>query len=161
MTTSKDPPGMTCTDGWRITGYYIPVEGDFAGVVEKISVVGVGEVELPAKFLQATKMEGWGLVATGWYLGWSGGAWSKAKAALNAHGKPLELGSAATDRSVIPAGTSFRIASAPSPWNEQIFVADDTGGGIVGMHIDIYCGIGKQAEAETLRVTANNGRVCV
>jgi hypothetical protein len=40
------------------------------------------------------------------------------------------------------------------------FQATDTGGGIVGQHIDVFTGTGTTARDETFRITSTNNRVC-
>src|SRR4051812_45229852 len=115
---------MHCTDGWRITGYYLPLEVDFHQPPLKIQVEGIGADPFPADFLDATKMEGWGQTRYGWFLGWSKHHWVKSQAPLNAHGQPLRIGSIAVDPAVIPNGSKVQIPSAPPPWNQQTFVAD-------------------------------------
>jgi 3D (Asp-Asp-Asp) domain-containing protein len=66
----------------------------------------------------------------------------------------------ATDKSVIRHGLAVTAQSAPGNWGILTYVADDIGSAIIGKHIDIYCGVGAAAYAETLTVTSNSGRVC-
>lgn len=152
---------MSCSDGWFVTGYYTPDEGEFdnANMVE-IEVKDKGRDKFPSGFLKHVKIEGWARTRHGWFLGWHNG-WIAGDAALNARGQPLRIGSLAVDRSVIPLGTSVHIPNLLSPWNQQLFVADDTGGGILGKHVDVFCGTGKNAHKETLRITAHARRVCL
>jgi 3D (Asp-Asp-Asp) domain-containing protein len=155
---------MSCSDGWYVTGYYTCAEAQFHGSPIQIIVTGVGPDQFPSDFLSAVRIEGWGQTRNGWFLGWSGGKWVRGNAPLNAVGKPLQTGtpnSLAVDRSVIPIGTRVMIPSLPAPWNTTVFVADDTGGAIIGKHVDVYCGVGAQAETETSRVTSHAGRVCL
>ena len=56
---------------------------------------------------------------------------------------------------------SGQIATLPSPWGTKTFRASDIGVGIVGQHIDVFTGAGKDAEQETFRITSENNRVCV
>lgn len=149
---------MGSTDGWRITGYYLPASGDFHGRIETIQIHRQ-KISLPSHFLSKVKMEGWGLITGGNYLGWSNHQWVLNNDPLNAVGTALHIGSLAVDPTVIPLGTNVTIPSAPPPWNTRMFVADDTGGAIKGRHVDIYCGAGRVAEVETNRVTSNNGTV--
>ena len=153
---------MSCSDGWYITGYYTASEDQFHGNPVSVTVKGVGADQFPSDFLSAVRLEGWGLTRHGWYLGWSTSqGWISGPAALNARGQPLQRGSLAVDRHVVPLGTKVRITNLPAPWNQQAFVADDTGGAINGKHVDVYCGAGPQALAETKRVTTHGGRVCL
>lgn len=50
-----------------------------------------------------------------------------------ATGTPVRWGVVAVDPRVIPLGSHLRIEGFP-----DVFVAEDTGGGIVGNHVDIY-----------------------
>ncbi|HJQ23301.1 MAG TPA: 3D domain-containing protein [Blastocatellia bacterium] len=151
---------MNCSDGWQVTGYYTPGESEFHGSPEEIEIHGYGRDQFPADFLRRVKIEGWGLTRHGWYLGWEH-RWLKNDAALNARGQALHIGSLAVDPAIIPLGKQVRIPTLVAPWNTQLFVADDTGGAIRGKHVDVYCGAGPAAHAETLRITANHQRVCV
>jgi 3D (Asp-Asp-Asp) domain-containing protein len=154
------PPHMSCSDGWLVTGYYTPGESEFHGPAVNIDIQGHGPDQFPADFLKHVKIEGWGLTRHGWSLGWDH-RWIKGDAPLNAQGRPLKIGSLAVDRHVIPLSSHVRIPTLASPWNTQLFMADDTGGGIIGKHVDVYCGAGPEAHAETLRITADNQRVCL
>ena len=151
---------MNCTDGWSITGYYLPAEDQFHGEGKSADVKDWKIDTFPEDFLRAAEMEGWAMTRYGWFLGWSDGRWTKANAPLNARGGSLGQGSLAVDPAVIPLGTAVILPNAPSPWNMQQFIADDTGGRINGQHVDIYCGAGSAAKSKTSQVTSNNGRVC-
>lgn len=152
---------MSSSGGWRVTGYYTPGEEEFSGEPTPVHVPGVGSDSYPYNFLSAVKIEGWGLTRHGWFLGWSGGAWMKSASGLDARGGALQIGSLAVDPGVIPLGSTVVIPDAISPWNQQTFTASDTGGGIKGKHVDIYCGAGRAAKAETFRVTADNRTIAV
>lgn len=154
-----EPTGTTCSDGWFVTGYYTASEDMFSGHMVAINVPGVGSVSFPADFLKHVKIEGWGETRFGWFLGFDDG-WVKGSAALNAVGRPLQIGSLAVDPQVIALGTKVRIPNLKAPWNQQLFVADDKGGAIQGQHVDVYCGAGPEARAETLRITENDRRLC-
>ena len=154
---------MSCSDGWYVTGYYTCTEEEFTGQPTSVNVSGAGQDSFPSDFLSAVRMEGWGRTRHGWFLGWTG-RWIKGPAPLNALGQPLQSGvrnSLAVDRSVIPLGTIVRVPSLPGEWSATTFVADDTGGGIVGKHVDVYCGVGPEAKAQTFRLTSHDGRVCL
>lgn len=154
------PAEMSCSGGWFVTGYYTPGEEEFDGPPTPIAVPGVGEQTFPANFLKHVRIEGWGLTRHGWFLGFDHG-WIKGDAALNAKGGPLAIGSLAVDRRVIAMGSHIRIPTLASPWSNQEFVADDVGGGIEGKHVDVYCGAGRAAHHETLRITADNQTLCI
>jgi hypothetical protein len=70
--------------------------------------------------------------------------------------------SAGTDGNVIPYGSNFTITTLPSPWNNKTFMAVDLGSGLVGKQVNIYTGIGSNAEKEAARITeATTNTVCV
>jgi hypothetical protein len=151
---------MSCSNGWFVTGYYTPGEVEFSGPPVQIDVANVGPAYFPADFLRNVRIEGWGLTKGNWFLGWDG-RWIKAPAALDARGKPLQIGSLAVDTRVIPLGTSVTIPSLLAPWNQRTFTASDTGGGIIGNHVDVYCGAGPAAKRETFRITGDGNRLCL
>src|SRR5205807_1159559 len=87
---------MNCSDGWRITGYYTPIETDFSGAeTREIEIRGVGKESFNADFLKTIFDddqgfgEGWGKTRFGWYLGNYRGGWHKSDAPLDANDKPL------------------------------------------------------------------------
>jgi 3D (Asp-Asp-Asp) domain-containing protein len=151
---------MNCSDGWRVTGYYTPIETDFNGAPQQISVAGEGSNSFPTDFLAAVRMEGWGQTRFGWFLGYDSSTYSSATAPQSARGKPLAVGSLAVDKNEIPFGSSVRITSLPPPWNGQLFVADDVGSMINQKHVDVYCGVGSAARAQTMQITSNSARLC-
>src|SRR6185369_2299936 len=51
----------TCSEGWYITGYYVPREDELAGDNEEINVERVGNVTFSQEFLNETRTEGWGI----------------------------------------------------------------------------------------------------
>jgi phage replication-related protein YjqB (UPF0714/DUF867 family)/3D (Asp-Asp-Asp) domain-containing protein len=152
----------TCSDGWYITGYYVPREDELPGTAEQIYVEGVGNLSFSQNFLNETRTEGWGITSFGWALGYYSSAWHRSDAGpLDASGNVLTDGTIAVDRSVIPAGAQVQISTLPSPWGSKTFWATDTGGGIIGQHIDVFTGTGATAQQETFRITSSNNRVCV
>jgi len=151
----------TCSEGWYITGYYVPREDELPDTAEQITVERVGDISFSQKFLNEIRTEGWGVTRFGWALGYYSNGWHRSDAgALDASGNPLTVGAIAIDRSVIPRGANVQIATLPSPWASKTFRATDIGNGIVGQHIDVFTGIGLAAEQETFRITSNNNRVC-
>lgn len=150
-----------CSDGWYITGYYVPREDELPDAAEQIDVARVGSLSFSQKFLNETRTEGWGITRFGWALGYYSGAWHRSDAGpLDASGKVLTEGIIAIDRSLIPHGADVQISTLPRPWSSKTFKATDVGNGIVGQHIDVFTGIGKAAEEETFRITSNDNRVC-
>ena len=152
----------SCSDGWYITGYYVPRENEFPGDAEQIDVERVGSQSFSGEFLNQTRTEGWGITRFGWALGYYGGAWHRSDSGpLDASGKPLSDGAIAIDRALIPSGAQVQISTLPSPWGTKTFRASDIGVGIEGQHIDVFTGTGSAAEQETFRITSENNRVCV
>jgi 3D (Asp-Asp-Asp) domain-containing protein len=152
----------SCSEGWYITGYYVPREAELPGPTEQIEVERLGNMSFSSEFLEETRTEGWGITRFGWALGSYGGAWHRSDSGpLDASGKLLTDGAIAIDRSVIPSGSQVQISTLPSPWGAKTFRASDIGVGIIGQHIDVFTGTGKDAEQETFRITSENNRVCV
>src|SRR5262249_7987476 len=128
---------LSCSDGWFVTGYYTPSESEFHGPNGNVDIQDHGSDHFPAHFPNHVKIEGWGLTSHGWYVGWDR-CWIQGDAPLNARWQPLQIGSVAVDRHVIPLGSQLQIPTLVPPWNAQLFVADDTGGAITGKHVDVY-----------------------
>ena len=70
ITLSMTPPPVhtNCTAGWKITGYFLPLESEYTGPTQTVSVDGVDRT-FNAKFLTDSKMEGWGKTKAGDYIG--------------------------------------------------------------------------------------------
>jgi len=159
--TAQTQGKSTCSEGWYITGYYIPREDELPGDAEQINVARVGNLSFSQEFLNETRTEGWGITRFGWALGYYSGGWHRSDAgALDAAGNLLREGAIAIDRSLIPHGAQVQITTLPTPWSSKVFRATDVGAGIVGQHIDVFTGMGRAAEEETFRITSNNNRVC-
>ena len=151
----------TCSEGWYVTGYYIPREDELPGDAQEITVERVGNLSFSQEFLNETRTEGWGITRFGWALGNYSGGWHRSDAgALDASGNLLTEGAIAIDRTLIPPGAQVQISTLPSPWSSKTFRATDIGNGITGQHIDVFTGMGRVAEEETFRITSNNNRVC-
>lgn len=150
-----------CSDGWYITGYYVPREDELPDTTEQINVERVGDLSFSQKFLSEIRTEGWGITRFGWALGYYADGWHRSDSGpLDASGNILVEGAIAIDRSVIPRGANVQIATLPNPWASKTFRATDIGNGIVGQHIDVFTGTGLAAEQETFRITSDNNRVC-
>ena len=162
IAAAMQAPGQeNCSDGWYITGYFVPREDELPGDPEQIDVERVGSLSFSDDFLEHTRTEGWGITRFGWALGYYSNAWHRSDTGpLDASGNLLVDGAIAIDRSVIPHGARVQIATLPSPWSSKTFRATDIGNGIVGQHIDVFTGTGLAAEQETFRITSNNNRVC-
>lgn len=151
----------SCSDGWYITGYYVPREDELPDTMEQISVERMGDLSFSQKFLNEIRTEGWGVTRFGWALGYYSNGWHRSDAGpLDASGNLLTDGAIAIDRSLIPRGAQVQISTLPNPWGSKTFNATDIGNGIVGQHIDVFTGTGNVAEEETFRITSNNNRVC-
>ena len=159
-----------CSEGWRITGYFTPVETDYGSAeMREIEIKDGGTMKFNAEFLKtifdedAGFGEGWGKTRFGWYLGNYNGAWHKADAPLDANNSPLKTNSVAVDNSLIPNDSTVEIPGLPGRFGGEKFIANDVGVTVHGKHIDVYTGEGKEAEQEMYRVTfedENLIRVC-
>jgi len=158
--SSQTQKQSTCSEGWYITGYYVPREDELPDTAEEIYVERVGKLSFSQKFLSETHTEGWGITRFGWALGYYAGGWHRSEGPLDAGGNPLVDGAIAIDRSLIPPGAQVQISTLPTPWSSKTFKATDIGVGIEGQHIDVFTGTGLAAEQETFRITSNNNRVC-
>jgi 3D (Asp-Asp-Asp) domain-containing protein len=151
-----------CSEGWYITGYYVPRENELPGDEEQIDVERLGTLSFSEEFLDETRTEGWGITRFGWALGYYGGGWHRSDSGpLDASGKPLSDGAIAIDRALIPSGAQVQISTLLNPWGTKTFRASDIGVGITGQHIDVFTGTGSAAEQETFRITSENNRVCI
>ncbi len=145
-----------CSSGWKVTGYYTPVEDDYQGQKRQINVQGMGALAFNADFLRDVQMEGWGKTQQGWYLGYYGRQWHKSAEPLDASGRSLVVGIAATDPSHLASGLQFYVQSQTDFLNGKTFVARDVGQKVKNKHIDIYTGEGTPAKHETWNVTGKN-----
>ena len=78
-----------------------------------------------------------GKTKQGDYLGYYDGPYHSSLHPLNSEGNPLAIGDISTDPTLIPIGTKVKIRTLPSPWNNKVFNATDTGPAIKGRHIDV------------------------
>jgi len=157
---SQDTSGFNCSDGWRITGYYTPIETDFSsGESREIDIRGVGTEKFDAEFLRTIfdddkgYGEGWGKTRFGWYLGNYNGRWHKADAPLDANDQPLQANTVAVDNNVIPNGSIVEIPGLPNDLGQQRFRSNDVGVSVHGKHIDVYTGEGRDARRRMWQVT--------
>ena len=152
------PP--TCSDGWRITGYFTPIETDYSSAqTSEIDIKNAGPMSFNSDFLRSVfdedkgYGEGWGKTRFGWYLGNYNGAWHKADNPLDANNSPLQPNSVAVDNSIIPNDSAVHIPGLPGQFGKTEFISNDVGVTVHGKHIDIYTGEGKAAEREMFNVT--------
>lgn len=160
-----------CTDGWRITGYFTPIETDYDSTeMREIEIAEAGKIKFSAQFLDVVfdenkgYGEGWGKTRFGWYLGNYDGEWHKSDAPLDAHNRALKPNSVAVDNSFIPNNSILKISGLPEEYADKSFIANDVGVTVHGKHIDVYTGEGKDAEQKMYEVTTDDGStatVCV
>ena len=149
-----------CSDQWRITGFYTPVETDFTQHLLKSLTLSNGQQHrLNAEFVKVVKIEGWGKTRFAWYLGYYNNQWHRNKKPLNAKGKPLVKGIVAVDNSRVRKGAKLVIPGLKEALGFDEFVADDVGSAIKNQHIDIYTGEGNAAKLLTYKITGQQ-RVC-
>ena len=149
-----------CSDGWRITGYFTPIENDYdSAETREIEIKNVGKMSFNADFLNVVFDddkgfgEGWGKTRFGWYLGNYNGKWHKADAPLDSNNSALRPNSVAVDNALIPFDSVVRIPGLPGDLGSQKFIANDVGVTVQGKHIDVYTGEGKAAERKMYRIT--------
>jgi len=150
-----------CSENWKITGYYSPIESDFP--FEKNAHVKVqkqGRLAFNATFLKEVKLEGWGRTRYGWYLGYFSKKWHRSATPLDARGKNLELGAVAIDRQYLKMGNKISIPQVNDVIGVPWFVASDVGSAIKQKHIDVYTGEGKLAKQTSWKVTGKK-QVCI
>jgi 3D (Asp-Asp-Asp) domain-containing protein len=150
---------MHCSEGWRITGYFTPIEEDYTSKEMTEVDVGGEKFSFNAEFVKVVFDEekgfgeGWGRTRFGWYLGNYNGAWHRSGDPLDANNSPLKANSVAVDNSLIPNDSVVTIPGLPGELGDQKFVANDVGVTVHGKHIDVYTGEGREAEREMNRVT--------
>ena len=152
---------QNCSSGWKITGFYTPVESDFSSPTKsEVIIAGTGKVLLDSQFVKKVRVEGWGRTQQNWYLGYYSGKWHKSEQPLNSLGLPLSIGDVAVDINIIQKGSLIVIPSIQGQFKNIEFKAVDVGSAIVNRHVDIYTGEGKQAKHETWKITGNH-QVCI
>ncbi|MEO6393374.1 MAG: 3D domain-containing protein [Pyrinomonadaceae bacterium] len=158
--TTPVPPGFTCSNGWRITGYFTPIESDYhSAEVREVEINGVGKQSFNAEFLRVVFDEsqgfgeGWGKTRFGWYLGNYNNQWHKSSEPLDANDTVLKANSVAVDNALIPNDSKVRIPGLPGESGNVMYIANDVGVTVHGKHIDVYTGEGKAAERAMYAVT--------
>jgi 3D (Asp-Asp-Asp) domain-containing protein len=141
--------------GWYVTGYFTPVESDYGGSNETISVDGEW-YDANTNFLYAVETQGWGRTNMGYYIGWFNDGWHFSDVPLDANNRPLLVGAVAVDPAYVPLGSNISIPSLPQGFGGSAFTATDIGPGIVGKHIDVYAGEGSSAENLAYALTGTN-----
>jgi len=153
-------PHSDCSDGWRITGYYTPVETEFTTTdTREIDVHGHGKEVFNSQFLKTIFNddegfgEGWGRTRFGWYLGYYSHKWHRSEAPLDSHDHPLEPDTVAVDPKVIPRGSTVSIPDLPGDLGKLVFRSNDVGVSVHGKHIDVYTGEGREARRRMYQFT--------
>jgi len=157
--------GNSCTSGWYVTGYYTPHESDFSSNLIEIQAKdesgNFSTLQVKEDFIDEIKIEGWGKLETGMYLGWYDSLYHLSPDPLDAHDTPLSETSLAADPNVLPQGTVVTIPTLPSPYDQRIYTISDVGPSIIGFHVDAYTGEGQTAYDDTLAITGEDNTVCV
>lgn len=149
-----------CTDGWYVTGYFIPLEIEYFSNVTPINIDGKW-YGFPIDFLNEVKIQGWGKTVSGNFLGWDEQKFYFNSVPLDAHDNELIIGTVAVDPEIIKKNSKITLPNSPSPWNKITFNSNDVGPAIIGKHIDVYTGVGLDARKEAFRITGNDYSVCV
>ena len=158
--TNTTLASASCTTGWYITGYFTPVETDYTGAIQSVTIKGVTQSYNTA-FLKEVQTEGWGKTKQGNYIGWYDNSWHLSSQALDAYDKPLTSHTVAVDPSLIGSGQHITIPTLLGTFGTMTFDTSDVGPDIIGKHIDVFNGEGKVAEALTYKITGRNNTVCV
>lgn len=155
--SSMTPLG--CSDNWKITGYYTPVESDFKGRSKNIQIMDADSYSFKEDFLAEVKIEGWGKTIDGWYLGYYGNNWHQSEFPKDARGHELYLGKVAADVNYLAPGNRIHIDNMSKILGQSQFKVADVGSAIKGRHIDVYVGEGESAKKKTWAITGTH-RIC-
>ena len=150
---------QNCSDGWYITGYFLPMEIDYSSKMNPILIDGKA-YSFKNDFVDEVKIQGWGKTISGEYLGSYDGKFYLNNTPLDSLGNNLVIGSIAVDPQIIKRGTKTTIPTLPQPWNNTVFNSTDVGSAIIGKHIDVYTGEGLDAREEAFRITGYDNSVC-
>ena len=160
-TSDVDTQSITqnCSDGWYITGYFLPIEIDYSSKTIPILIDGKA-YSFKSDFVNEVKIQGWGKTISGEYLGSYDGKFYFNNTPLDSLGNNLVVGSIAVDPQIIKPGTKIIIPTLLQPWNQTVFDSNDVGPAIIGKHIDVYTGEGLGARKEAFRITGYDNSVC-
>ena len=150
-----------CSEGWKITGYFTPVEADYPKDETKEVTVRGNKLSFSSQFLRAIITEGWGKTDAGWYLGYDHETqrWQRSSAPLDDNGEALQIGMIAADESVLRQNSKVKIPALPDDWGKRTFTVTDIGltefgeVSVKNKHIDVYTGEGKEAGEETFAIS--------
>jgi 3D (Asp-Asp-Asp) domain-containing protein len=139
-------------DPFSVTGYYTPFEGDYNGPTTT-NPCGLNGT-FNDRFLRVVRTEGSGRSLAGLGIQYDTAAsrrrqnpcYTVTQCPLTASGTCAQAGvTIAVDRTVIPMGASVLMSQSGTRH------AEDTGGAIIGKHIDLYVGYGSQVYRTWLR----------
>lgn len=166
ITTTSPSEILTCSSGWRVTGYFCPLESEYPDVTKRVNT-DKGSRVFRTEFLYHVETEGWGETIIGDYLGFYSNSYHIATEPLDSQGNVLQLDTAAVDPRIIPFGTRFKVSSLAPAYRDMIYVARDIGlqqtgsVGVFDYSVDLYMGVGKIAEQKTFDVTGSNQVLCM
>ena len=151
---------ISCSDDWRVTGYFTPVETKEPAKTSVIKLNSGEQYRFDPGFIKKVRVEGWGKTRFGWYLGHYGGKWHKADYPKNALGGALTVGQVAIGSKKVPKMSRVSIPALKSLINKDLFIATDVGSQIQGKKVDVYTGEGETARQLSYKVTGYH-RVCL
>lgn len=158
---SLDPQNPNCSHGWKITGYYTPVESHFdQNHWQTLTLKKAGQFSAPVDFVKAVRIQGWGKTRLGWYLGYYGGRWHKSDHPLDSRGNVLVVGVVAVDNRWVTK-PELTIPSLEDVMPVSRFKTKDVGSAVKGKHVDVYTGEGEFAKSIAYQVTHKNTEVCM
>ena len=159
--SSCSQKGPICSDNWRVTGYYTPIETDYKSPdFYAISVNKAGRISFNRAFVKDVMLEGWGKTRFGWYLGYYSNQWHRSDNPLNSKGSPLMIGTIATDAALVEPDSVVNIPEVEKILKVPQFVAQDVGQAIKNKKIDVYTGEGQQAKELSSQITGNHS-ICI
>ena len=160
------PPAGASLGEFQLTYYWVTAEDEFPGAADTTIYTPACEAlaSVPLTFAESLDVEGTGRLADGTVINVSGGCpclrspcYAPVDAAhpwgYGVQDRALEpYRSVAVDRSVIAYGTPLYLPAfdgvvmpGDPPWggfvHDGCAIAADTGGGIVGMHVDFFAGL--------------------
>lgn len=157
---TTNPDMSSCSKGWYVTGYFIPVESDYVEGFTNVLVDGEKN-HYKTDFLNDVKIEGWGRTHNGDYLGWYDNSFHLNDSPLDFFGNSLEAGIVAIDPIIIKQNSKILIPTLSSPWDNIVYSTSDIGPAIKEKHIDVFTGEGHHAQLEANKITSYENEVCI
>jgi hypothetical protein len=172
ISNSMSSDNNTCSIGWQIQAFFMPVESDYdgRGYAQTITIHNLNDTNnmttrtLNSEFLENVQMQGWwGLTKQGDYIGgWDDRFWGPISSLSHLLRYPLVAGiTSGTDRSIIPYSQIFTVPTLPPPWNTKTFMALEPGSDLSGKQVNIYTGMGSTAEKEKAQITGIENILCM